>query len=92
MSDWSTDNKNDKEDEEIDYAIYGVNVEFDDLSKGEEPKMDFTRLSKGLQPHSIDTFWLQRNLSEVYAEATDSKLKAQKKCLIFFKKHLMFEN
>jgi pre-mRNA-splicing helicase BRR2 len=38
---------------------------------------DFTRPSKSLQPHSIDAFWLQRNLSKVYAEATDAKLKAQ---------------
>jgi pre-mRNA-splicing helicase BRR2 len=30
-----------------------------------------------LQPHSIDAFWLQRNLSKVYSEATDAKLKAQ---------------
>ena len=38
---------------------------------------DFTRQSKTLQPHSIDAFWLQRNLSKVYAEATDAKMKAQ---------------
>ncbi|UJR08870.1 hypothetical protein I4U23_013125 [Adineta vaga] len=64
-----------------------------DLSEGEEANMDYTiqeknvnksgtsddfsRPSKGLQPHSIDAFWLQRNLSKVYAEATDAKLKAQ---------------
>ncbi|CAF1520719.1 unnamed protein product, partial [Adineta ricciae] len=65
----------------------------EDLSEGEEAKTDYTiqetnysktgasdnfaRPSKGLQPHSIDAFWLQRNLSKVYAEATDAKLKAQ---------------
>lgn len=63
-----------------------------DLSEGEEAKMDYTiqeknlksntndefaRPTKSLQPHSIDAFWLQRNLSKVYAEATDAKLKAQ---------------
>ncbi|CAF2937525.1 unnamed protein product [Rotaria sp. Silwood2] len=111
ITDWSTDDKTGKEDEEID-ETYGVNVEFEDsgdedegdenevredeegdLSEGEEAKMDytiqeknfnksstndeFTRTSKILQPHSIDAFWLQRNLSKVYAEATDAKLKAQ---------------
>jgi pre-mRNA-splicing helicase BRR2 len=110
ISDWSTEDKTGRDDEEID-ATYGVNVEFDDsgdddegdddeireneddeLSEGEEAKMDytiqeknlnktatddFTRPNKGLQPHSIDAFWLQRNLSKVYAEATDAKLKAQ---------------
>ena len=110
ISDWSTDDKNSKDDEEID-ATYGVNVEFeesdedeggdddeirdnedDDASEGEEAKMDYTiqeknatkganddfsRPSKGLQPHNIDAFWLQRNLSKVYAEATDAKSKAQ---------------
>lgn len=30
-----------------------------------------------MQPHSIDAFWLQRNLSKVYPEATEAKLKAQ---------------
>jgi hypothetical protein len=39
---------------------------------------DCTRPSKDLQPNSIDAFWLQRNLSKVYAEATDAQLKAQK--------------
>ncbi|CAF4038819.1 unnamed protein product, partial [Rotaria sordida] len=64
-----------------------------DLSEGKEVKMDytihektfnktsanddFTHPSKTLQPHLIDEFWLQRNLSKVYAEATDAKLKAQ---------------
>ncbi len=38
---------------------------------------DTNRPNKGLQPHAIDAFWLQRNLSKVYAEATDAKLKAQ---------------
>jgi pre-mRNA-splicing helicase BRR2 len=38
---------------------------------------DFNRPMKILQPHSIDAFWLQRNLSKVYIEATDAKLKAQ---------------
>ncbi|CAF4909304.1 unnamed protein product, partial [Rotaria sp. Silwood1] len=111
ITDWSTDDKTGKEDEDID-ETYGVNVEFEDsgdedegdenevrededadLSEGEEAKMDytiqektftktsanddFTRTSKILQPHSIDAFWLQRNLSKVYAEATDAKLKAQ---------------
>ena len=32
---------------------------------------------KVYKPHSIDAFWLQRNLSKVYAEATDAKSKAQ---------------
>ncbi|CAF3825762.1 unnamed protein product [Adineta steineri] len=70
-----------------------VRDEEGDLSEGEEAKMDytiqeknfnktgttddFTRPNKSLQPHSIDAFWLQRNLSKVYAEATDAKLKAQ---------------
>ncbi|CAF4288956.1 unnamed protein product, partial [Rotaria magnacalcarata] len=111
ITDWTADDKNGKEDEEID-ETYGVNVEFEDsgdeddgdenevhededgdLSEGEEAKMDytiqeknlnkaaandnFTRPSKALQPHSIDAFWLQRNLSKVYPEATDAKLKAQ---------------
>ena len=64
----------------------------DDLSEGEEAKMDYTiqennlgksnatddfaRSTKSLQAHTIDAFWLQRNLSKVYAEATDAKKKA----------------
>ena len=110
ITDWSTDENQNKEDEGID-ETYGINVEFDesgdeeegdaneirdedeeDLSEGEEAKMDYTiqeknlnknshdesnRSTKNLQPHSIDAFWLQRNLSKVYAEATDAKLKAQ---------------
>lgn len=35
------------------------------------------RPSKSIQPHSIDAFWLQRNLSRAYPEATEAKLKAQ---------------
>lgn len=110
ITDWTTDEKGGKEDEDID-ETYGVNVEFDEsgdederdeneireddeeLSEGEEAKMDYTiqeknlnktntndefsRPTKTLRPHAIDAFWLQRNLSKVYAEATDAKLKAQ---------------
>ena len=65
-----------------------MNVEFEG-SSDEEAKMDHTiqekggsadessRTSKGLQPHSIDAFWLQRNLSKAYSEATGAKKKAE---------------
>ena len=110
ITDWTTDDKSGKNDDEID-ETYGVNVEFegssdeddadvneirdgeeDDASEGEEAKMDYTiqeknlnkpvnddltRTNKTLQPHAIDAFWLQRNLSKVYAEATDAKKKAE---------------
>jgi len=67
--------------------------EEDELSEGEEAKMDYTiqekngikstvtdetsRTTKSLQPHSIDAYWLQRNLSKVYSEATGAKQKAE---------------
>jgi len=37
-----------------------------------------TRRSENLQPHAIDAFWLQRNLSKViYPDATNAKLKTE---------------
>ena len=68
------------------------NDDDEEASEGEEAKMDYTiqeknlnkpgnddfsRPSKGLQPHAIDAYWLQRNLSKVYVEATEAKSKAQ---------------
>ncbi|CAF3535354.1 unnamed protein product, partial [Rotaria sp. Silwood2] len=38
---------------------------------------DLTRTDRTLQPHTIDAFWLERNLSKIYSNVTDAKIKAE---------------
>ncbi|CAF4020508.1 unnamed protein product [Rotaria sp. Silwood2] len=63
----------------------------DDISDVEEIQMDdniqetnycirssdLTRTDRTLQPHTIDAFWLERNLSKIYSNVTDAKIKAE---------------
>ncbi|CAF5041794.1 unnamed protein product, partial [Rotaria sp. Silwood1] len=38
---------------------------------------DLARTDKILQPHTIDAFWLERKLTEIYPNVTDAKIKAE---------------
>ncbi|CAF4104504.1 unnamed protein product, partial [Rotaria sp. Silwood1] len=38
---------------------------------------DLVRTDKILQPHTIDAFWLERKLTEIYSNVTDAKIKAE---------------
>ncbi len=35
------------------------------------------KIKKTLQPHTVDAFWLQRNLNEIFLDTNDAKIKTE---------------
>ncbi|CAF0999985.1 unnamed protein product [Rotaria sordida] len=72
----SSDDDDDNEDEISDVGEIPMDENIQETSYCIRSD-DLIRTNNTLQPHAIDAFWLERNLSKIYPNITDAKNKAE---------------